>query len=235
MDRTTCGWCGAIAYMTRLAQPVQAHDVVDDASVLQYAYTCDNCGRINIATHYHGGDHPEDEGDVHPANQGDLQCFDTEDGPVFGAWTPRPHQQRTYPDVPDHIADAATETTLCASTGAHRAVAALARAVVEATAKDKGITVHRIEAKIDALAAAGHLRPDVTAAAHEIRHFGNDMAHGDFTDPVTADQAADMVDLMDEILQEIYQGPARTARIRGQREARKAAKTARTPNQTTAT
>ena len=37
-------------------------------------------------------------------------------------------------------------------------------------------------------------------AAHEVRYFGNDMAHGDFIQPVPADDVTDVVALMDEFL-----------------------------------
>ena len=90
---------------------------------------------------------------------------------------------------------------------AHRAVGSLARARLEAVAKDKKITTGTLHAKITALAAGGHLRPHTAEVAHEIRHLGNTMAHGDFTDPVDADEAATTVELMSEVLQEVYQKP----------------------------
>lgn len=45
---------------------------------------------------------------------------------------------RSCEDVPDHIADAASEAYVCPNAHAHRAAAAPARARVEATARDKG-------------------------------------------------------------------------------------------------
>ena len=217
MDRTTCGWCGVLSHMTNIGPRIIIGDPeLEDPSISQRVYGCDNCGHINVATTY-------DE-TAHGARTATAQRFDFPNGPPFFVeWMPEHHAQTTFADVPEHIASAARETTLCLSAGAYRAVGSLTRAVVEATAKDKGIKVTGIEAKINALAAAGHLRPDVTATAHEIRHFGNDMAHGDFTDPVTKNQATDMVELMSEVLQEVYQGPARVARIREDREAKKAA------------
>src|SRR5262245_41493043 len=44
---------------------------------------------------------------------------------------------KTFPDVPGHIAEAADEAYLCLGIQAYRATVLLARAVVEATAKDK--------------------------------------------------------------------------------------------------
>lgn len=105
--------------------------------------------------------------------------------------------------------------------GAFRAVGSLARAVVEATAKDKGITTGRLADKIDALAQAGHVREHTKEQAHEVRHFGNDMAHGDFTDPVTQEEAEEVIELMAEVLDEVYQSPARLAARKQARLAKK--------------
>ena len=95
----------------------------------------------------------------------------------------------------------------------------MARTVVEATAKAKGITRGMLVAKIDDLAAQGFIRTDTKEAAHEIRHFGNDMAHGDIEDVPEVDDVRDVLVLMDEILSEVFQGPARTARLRNRRAA----------------
>ncbi|VXA93228.1 hypothetical protein CITRIK5_100115 [Citricoccus sp. K5] len=89
--------------------------------------------------------------------------------------------------------------------------------MIEASAKEKGITSGRLVQKIDAMRAADLIREDTKDAAHEIREFGNDMAHGDIAVQVNAEDAAEILALMDEILQEVFQGPARTARVRQRR------------------
>ncbi len=43
------------------------------------------------------------------------------------------------------------------------------------------------------------------------------MAHGDILDVPDAEDAAEVLSLMDEVLNEVFQGPARTARIRAKR------------------
>jgi len=98
----------------------------------------------------------------------------------------------------------------------------LTRAVIEATAKDKSIVVGGLAAKIDELAVAELIRPAVRDAAHEVRHLGNDMAHGDFIEPVDAANAEAAVAIMGEILAEVYQGPARVVRLRERRQAKTA-------------
>ena len=196
-----------------------------DPSMSQRTYGCDNCGCINIATTY-------DES-TYTARQPNAQRFEfSNQPPFFIEWTPQPHQQRDYPDVPPHIASAATETTLCLSTGAYRAVGALARAVIEATAKHQGASKDdNLVKKIDGLVQRQHVKDQ----AHEIRMFGNTMAHGDFTDPTTSEEAAEIIELMDAILDEVYQSPAKLARRKAAREAKKTTTTLHTPEHTPTT
>jgi len=94
----------------------------------------------------------------------------------------------------------------------------MARTVVEATAKAKGITSGRLVSKIDELATQGLVRNSTKDAAHEIRHLGNDMAHGDIEDSPAQVDVDDVLALMDEVLNEVFQGPARTARVRARRD-----------------
>lgn len=138
------------------------------------------------------------------------------------AWFPERSVDKDYPDVPTPIADAASEAFACNSAGRCRASVLLARSVIEATAKDKGITTGNLYNKIEALRTAGHIREDVKEAAHEIRFLGNDMAHGDFATTTVEQQEADgIITLMEEILEEVFQGPARVAAIKANRLAKK--------------
>jgi hypothetical protein len=131
-------------------------------------------------------------------------------------------QPKSFPDVPTHIAATATEACLCLGSGAPRGAVALARAVIEAVAKNKGITKGSLQSKIEAMHAAGHISEAMTEAAHEVRFAGNEAAHGDLvSEPLTEENAEEIVALMSTILQRVYQEPARVARIREQREERK--------------
>ena len=73
---------------------------------------------------------------------------------------------------------------------ANRGAVALARAVVEATAKAKGVTSGTLVRKIDKLAEERLIRLAVADQAHEIRHLGNDVAHGDLADLVSKEDSA---------------------------------------------
>lgn len=136
-------------------------------------------------------------------------------------WWPKRIVSKSFDDVPPHIASAASEAYVCLGAGAYRGAGALARAVVEATAKDKKITKGQIYDKVEALFDQGFIREHVKEAAHEIRHFGNDMAHGDFVDDVDVAEAEAILDLMSEVLNEVFQSPERIKRHKAARLAKK--------------
>jgi hypothetical protein len=133
-------------------------------------------------------------------------------------WVPAKVDRPGFPDVPQQIADTATEAHACLSISAYRGAVALARAVVEATAKDKGIVRGPLVGKIDELHAQKLIRDITRELAHEIREGGNEIAHGDLGDePMPAEDAKAIVTLMDEILEEVYQGPARMLALKKSR------------------
>lgn len=186
-------------------------------------YACDACHRLNILTVTL--DQPAHVQTIQSTNRAGSFSSDPLGWQIHAAgnaeWLPVRGTHKDFEDVPEHIAQAASEVTLCQSVGAYRAAGSLARAVVEATAKDKNATGDNLASRIDALATDGHIRQHTKEQAHEIRHFGNDMAHGDFAEPVNAEEAAEVVELMSEVLNEVYQSRARLTRVRTGRQARK--------------
>lgn len=178
-------------------------------ATLQGAATCDHCGRASLAfaSNYGGGN----------GANGVDRLKATLDHNI--TWVPSKGVSPEFPDVPEHIARAAKEAHACFSINAHMASILMARTVVEATAKEKGVTSGRLIQKIDALAKANIIRDDTKDAAHEIRHLGNDMAHGDIDDVPAPEDVEDVLVLMEEILVEVFQGPARTARLKNKRGA----------------
>jgi hypothetical protein len=173
-------------------------------------FQCDECGVMSIG---HG-----------QFSQGAMTVeaqMIAPDAPL--SWLPERFSGKPYPDVPEHIASAASEAHTCFSAQAYRGAIILARAVVEATAKDKGATTGTLAAKIQKLYDDKHVRELIKDTADEIRHMGNDMAHGDFVDPVSKEEAEDVLEFMAEVLDEVYQAPARVNARRDERLARKAA------------
>ncbi len=174
-------------------------------------YSCDSCLHLSIGTLR------TERSNVVSSVEAHLEHMDG-----YIEWLPRKGVGKTFDDVPEAIGSAASEVHSCLSINANRAAVALARAVVEATAKEKGITKGRLQEKIDALAAQGLIRDHTRQVAHEVRLDGNEVAHGDLTSqPPDPDEAAETVALMDEVLQEVYQQPARVARVRQNRMRRK--------------
>jgi uncharacterized protein DUF4145 len=135
---------------------------------------------------------------------------------------PQQVMSKTFPDVPDHIAAAASEAYRCYSIQAYRAAVLLARSVIEATAKEKGIDKGALAVKIDLMQQQNLIREYVKDAAHEVRFLGNEMAHGDFVTPVDEAEAELTLTLMDEVLNEVFQAPERVAAARAARQARAA-------------
>ena len=129
---------------------------------------------------------------------------------------------KEFLNVDDNIAAAASEAHQCLSIEAYRSAIGTARSVLEATAKSKGISSGSLEKKIDAMADAGIIDKLIQETAHELRHWGNDAAHGDLaSQPVSEVEAAEVVALMDVILEHVFQRPATLAQIRKSRESRK--------------
>jgi hypothetical protein len=191
-------------------------DVLSDdgrARLIQAVFSCDECKHLSIGF---AGQAQELNGSYRDGNQ-----F-IESAPKI-AWQPKHASSKEFPDVPAHIVEPASEAYECRSIGANRGAILLARAVIEATAKEKGITTGVLAAKIDQLCAQGFIRAHIKEAAHEARHLGNDMAHGDFGDPVDDDGADEVLVIMDEVLAEVFQSPARTQRLRDKRQAKKTA------------
>lgn len=210
MAATTCGWCHRATHMTRVARlPARPSGEYTGDTVLYVndaAYECDNCHRLSVVTwltDYPSDREPEDEGAVR--------------------WNPPPGAWREFPDVPDGIGTAATEAWFCHSAGAYRAALAVARAVVEASAKHEGQTTGTLVERIDGLADAGKIRQDTGEAAHQVRLVGNEAAHGDLAaSAITPEEAEEVLVLMDELLNELFQSKARRERVKAAREARKA-------------
>lgn len=175
-------------------------------------FTCDECGVVSV-----GETVLSDSTSVGTAKS----LMDRPNTDLV--WHPANALGKDFPDVPAHIAAAASEAHTCHSVNAYRAAILMARAVVEATAKDKGVVTGTLAAKIAKLEKDGFVRALVRETADEIRFLGNDMAHGDFVTDVDEVDSADVLAFMDEVLEEVYQAPARVNARQVERAARKAA------------
>lgn len=179
------------------------------------AYTCDGCGVISVGRALFG--------DVYDY-RGAAEMFFEQDRPEV-VWLPKVPSGREFSDVPPNIAGAASEAYTCQSVGAYRAAVLLARSVIEATCKDKGITQGNLKQKIDGLEEARLINPTLAGLSHEVRLMGNEMAHGDLDATIDAEDCDDLLEYMSALLEEIYQRPISLARRQEQNRQRKAERT----------
>lgn len=215
MATTICGWCGTRTHMALCTEPTML-PFVGQGYVYTATFQCssEECERLSIGTVWRQTGYSSPKAEI--VKDSSLQ------------WEPKSIRSPDFENVPKQIADTASEAHACLSISAHRGAVALARAVVEATAKDHGITKGPLVSKIDEMHKQNLIRDITRELAHEIREGGNEIAHGDLADePMPAEDAEAIVALMDEILEEVYQGPARMLALqksRLERERRNAEK-----------
>ncbi|MEQ6899288.1 DUF4145 domain-containing protein [Microbacterium sp. KR10-403] len=215
----SCPYCKKLTYMDYVEDSARIVD--SEVMRAEAAFQCANCCRFSVGGMVHAGMSTDQSGasfalrlhaDSDPADIARVLIGNVE------YWEPVSPVGREYVDVPPEIASPADEAHRCFSIGAFRAAILLARSVVEAIAKARGVTTGVLRQKIDSLAQQDDLRAVLAESAHEIRHVGNDMAHGDFaTADVGADDAADVLELMDDIIEEIFAVRSRIERRRARR------------------
>jgi hypothetical protein len=196
-----CGWCEHKCQMAPMG-----NTLVDHGGLGWLAYQCLGCGGLSLA-----------QGELW-GRPGQARIEDFRPN----GWYPESPLIKTYPEsVPPQIAATASDAWKCHSVGVQQGAAVLARAVVESAAKSKGITSGSLMKKIEELLAGGHIYPHVKDAADEIRHAGNDIAHGDLVDePFTADEAEAVLELMDQVLDGVFIAPAKSAKQKARRLAK---------------
>lgn len=180
------------------------------------AYRCDSCSAASVARIPGSLDRRQYVGEADDAFENPYLVID---------WLPATVRGRRFEDVPSPVREAASEAYECQSIHSFRAAILMARSVVEAVAKDQGVVDGSLVKKIDALAERGIISTLVKDTAHEIRHMGNEMAHGDFVQDVTEEECDDVLNFMSVLLDAVYQQPAKLTRFRAQRQARTSAKT----------
>jgi Domain of unknown function (DUF4145) len=210
MASAACWVCENVAHMT----PVKGSESLRSGfwrDTVMGCFRCDSCGALSIAI-----------GKGRPGQQNPLDWLASRRNLQWQPQVTAEVPEHEFPDAPSEIADAAAEAYACREVAdACRAAVLLARSVIEAVAKDKGITKGTLLAKIDGMSAM--IRPHVRDGAHEVRLFGNDMAHGDFVRDISPEDADLVLTLMSEVLDDVYQSPARVKRAQDARARRQQA------------
>lgn len=209
MPNHKCWLCASVTGHTLVGDPTVAGvetklPIPPESNFFFCAYECSSCHAISIGMINVRQSTLIRVGGLH-------NYLDTLTGDQF-TWKPSVGETLDYPDVPPHIAESATEAYECASLRHNRAAVMLARAVIEATAKAQNITSGNLYSKIESLAAQNYIRAHIKDAAHSVRVLGNEMAHGDFVNPISDEDTRLVIDLMGEILNEVFQSPAKIQR-----------------------
>jgi Domain of unknown function (DUF4145) len=212
-----------MAHMTSIPESGTRREPIEPAvgkavfTNLMACFRCDNCAALNICSMWTGD---VINPDLDAAGITEVLAHPDPAFPAETLWYPPRIGGKRYPAVPTEIAGAASEAHKCITAGAYRGAVILARSVIEATAKNKGMASGSLMSKIDAMHAAGLIREDIKDGAHEVRFLANEAAYGELAEPVPGADAELILTLMDEVLEEIYQSPARVARRRAARIAK---------------
>jgi hypothetical protein len=223
MAARVCGWCGNKVVMRPVQVDVQRDWRLNDKKALVTAtYRCDHCHLLSVAA-LQMKNHGPNYQDV-PYAQADAVDRTFIDHADDVAWRPKWEDRGAeFPDVPDSIADVATEASACHVSGHYRAAVMLARSVLEATAKKRGVTGNLFQ-KIEKLGEDRVLSPITVDAAHAIRDSGNAVAHGDFVEyviDVSQEESEEVIALMTLVLREAFQIEAQAKRVKEAAAARK--------------
>lgn len=136
-------------------------------------------------------------------------------------WFPLAPVGKEYPDVPDPLASVASEAYSCLSINAYKAAILMARTAIQTTAKQNEIHKDTLYDDIDEMANQNIITDQLKEEAHQIRLLGNDMAHGDLDEPVSREDATEILGFLDSVLNYVYQQPAAVERRKNLRKERK--------------
>lgn len=129
--------------------------------------------------------------------------------------------------VPQLIAEEFREAKECSWNGHHLGAALVGRRVLQAAARDVlGGKRHDLRLEIEAI-PDDRLNKALKEQATHVRLIGNDAAH---VEPVDPEDVRDLLDFVEQVLEALYVGPAKVAKLNAKRDAAKAAKDAAAKN-----
>lgn len=181
---------------------------------VEIAANCDACHRFNTAVGVREANRFLEVGEA----LGESSAKAEGEGMTIESWSPPPMRPIDISFIPIGVAGYFKEANDAFSIGAYRAVLLLVRSVIEATAKDRGITSGSLVEKINKMAAEEHIRKGTKDMAHALRILGNDMAHGDIDDVPTQEDADDALTIARFVLDDVYVADARRADMMARRK-----------------
>lgn len=212
-----CGHCGIHAHMALLGEANIRRDDYSSEVLVEHAVRCDACERLSIVrTEVHPG---MDAYRMSPtSNPGDFWEEAGVDSCIPSNAVPE------IRNLPPAVEKAAADAFNCFQSDLHRPAVLMARTTIEATAKASGVTSGTLVQKIDALYSGGLILESTKSAAHAIRTFGNEMAHGDLDTEVSPEDTRDIIELMHLLLREVFELPDRAGKLQARAEARRVAR-----------
>lgn len=115
-------------------------------------------------------------------------------------------------EVPEPIKSEYEEASLCFAVGAYRACASTLQITLESIWRDKGVS------RLTDLRDKGVISQSLYDRANEIRLWGNVVKHEVIGIPVTKEDAEQLLDCLDRILNAVYIEPKRFERLKEKRE-----------------
>jgi hypothetical protein len=193
---------------------------------------CPRCGRIAAFTHLGGAStHLKPDGSERVITLVCQGCRDSivvverrvqsqSNGQVVAYegvhWWPLPGLGDLDPDIPPQVGSVYSEGMRALSVKAPRASVVMFRGMLAQVVVDKGSAAaqakHSLYDKLEQMSQDGSLHPSLVEWAREIRLIGNAAAHPDALDPVSDEEAADLARLCRQLLNVMYEVPARIAR-----------------------
>ncbi|GAA4698126.1 DUF4145 domain-containing protein [Nocardioides nanhaiensis] len=132
---------------------------------------------------------------------------------------PKPPPRPVHPSVPTLVASLFSEGAEAEAAGLLRGASMLYRSCVEAMAKERSAEGRDLYQRIEAMKSTKALEADLADAMHEARLLGNDTTHDGIA--YSAEEVADVAELVSEALHLIYVQPAERARFKQLRQARR--------------
>lgn len=120
---------------------------------------------------------------------------------------PTPRPAATDPHVPKELAEDLDEAKLCLGASCYRACAVMARRCLQNACLARGATERDLIKQISELTALGVITKEIEDWATVVRWVGNDAAHPG-KDPVTKEDAEDVLRLAEQFLHVVFVTPA---------------------------
>lgn len=138
---------------------------------------------------------------------------------VFPSWPVR--TPKHFPSLPAVARSLYKESVVTLNSGTLVGCTILVRALVESVCKEKAAVGGDLKERINDLATKGVLAKAEAEFLHEARFAGNDAAHE--ADGLPADVLGQVLDIVESLLQNVYELPVMQAALKARRDAKRAA------------